>query len=90
MSNKETRLFPEGNSALAIPANLLGNFDQANCNEIELDLEDESNRTYLGKNNPIWKINDYNTKCLLIPFIVTKPMKSTIIKQVMFIISNFY
>ena len=24
-------------------------FDQVNCNEIELDLEDESNRTYLGK-----------------------------------------
>ena len=27
--------------------------DQANCNEIELDLEDESNRTYLGKNTPM-------------------------------------
>ena len=72
--------------------------DQANCNEIELDLEDESNRTYLGKNTP-WKTNNYNTKCLLIskiPFIVIKPMKSTFLKQILtqslsiMFKSNFY
>ena len=69
--------------------------DQANCNEIELDLEDESNRTYLGKNT-LWKNNNYNTKCLLIPFIVTKATKSTFLKEILtqslsiMFKSNFY
>ena len=50
---RRRRSLSSGDIFRFLVTNMRSFVDQANCNEIELDLEDESNRTYLGKNTPM-------------------------------------